>query len=292
MTMASGAGTRDRLTATKSPDESLHLSDLAKRRLDEEGGAFLLADWLRTVFINYRVCPTVLQPLIPFELDTRGGDAYVSVVAFLFDRVRIASLGEASVLPCRPVSHHGFLNLRTYVRHDDEPGIFFMREYLPSRLSICLGPRAYGLPYRLGRTDYRHDHERGVIRGLVEPHAPRSPGARYMYEGRIRPGQSFEPAGPGSLEAFLLERYAAFTALGGVGRRFRVWHEPWKLAPIDLDVTGDSLLRESGPWVKHAELASIYYSPGVRDVWMGRPTCLAGAACGVLWPVRRRAGRC
>jgi len=33
----------------------------------------------------------------------------------------------------------------------DTRGIFFIAEWIPNRLAVLIGPRMYGLPYRLGR---------------------------------------------------------------------------------------------------------------------------------------------
>jgi uncharacterized protein YqjF (DUF2071 family) len=35
-----------------------------------------------------------------------------------------------------PLASHTFLNARTYVRYDGEPGIYFLREWMPKLLSL------------------------------------------------------------------------------------------------------------------------------------------------------------
>src|SRR3954454_24001483 len=85
--------------------------------LAAEGAPLFRANWLRTVFIHFAVEPARLQPLVPFELDLFEGEAYVSLVAFSLERMRLGPLPESlckwllrAVSPCR------FLNVRTYVR--------------------------------------------------------------------------------------------------------------------------------------------------------------------------------
>jgi len=75
-----------------------------------------------------------------------------------------------------------------------------------------------------------------------------------------------------------MERYTAFTARANRRRPFRVLHGPWPEAPAVIKVLDDSLLRENWPWFANANLAGANFSPGLRDVWMGRPHRIGSAA--------------
>lgn len=247
----------------------LAASETARRRLlDTEGGALFEADWLRAAFLHFALDPADLQPAIPFALDCFEGRAYVSLVAFTMRRMRLRRGGRAAALLTAPIASHPFLNVRTYVTHAGEPGIYFMTEWLPNRLSLLLGPPVFGLPYRLGRLGYEHRHEAGRIAGTVT--APGTPGA-LRYTAGFDLDARYDLCRPGTLDAFLLERYTAYTWHRGKGRRFRVWHRPWAVAPLDARLEDTSLLAASGPWIDAARFAAAHYTPGVRDVWMGRP---------------------
>jgi hypothetical protein len=73
------------------------------------------------------------------------------------------------------------------------------------------------------------------------------------------------------LDEFLLERYTAFTEWWNLRRYFRVWHAPWPVTPISAAVDDSGLLAQTGQWKSRARLVAAHYSPGVQDVWMGRP---------------------
>ena len=75
---------------------------------------------------------------------------------------------------------------------------------------------------------------------------------------------------PRFLSNFLLERYTAFTHRKGVLRRFDVDHVPWPHRSVDVHLPQTDLLQLSGDWHDHA-IAAAHYSPGVRDVVIGRP---------------------
>jgi uncharacterized protein YqjF (DUF2071 family) len=169
--------------------------------------------------------------------------------------------------------------VRTYVRHHGEAGIHFIAEWISNGFCVPFGPVTYGLPYRWGRLDFEHSHESGEVRGRVK--ARRGDGV-LEYSARLPGGQlefleeGGRPVGApglqgGSLDEFLIERYAAFTQHGEHRRLFRIWHEPWRAARVEVELGVDSLLRGLFPWWQEARLAGANYSPGCFNIWMGRP---------------------
>jgi uncharacterized protein YqjF (DUF2071 family) len=247
------------LTSTVDP---LSPSEAGRRRLlSNFAEPLFLARWDRAVFIHYSADPGVLQSQVPFELDLRDGQAFVSLVAFTLVRMRPRIGGAWTEWALKPIATHGFLNIRTYVRHNGEPGIFFLAEWLSNRLSVLLGPRTFGLPYRFGHLHYAHYDS---FRGSVS-----APEGRLSYDGHVAE-PSFGPCLPGSLDEFLHERYTAFTQRGKCRRFFRIWHRPWLQASATADVGETSLIASTGAWWETAQFVGANYSPGV-DVWMGRP---------------------
>src|SRR5206468_2450111 len=105
-----------------------------------------------------------------------------------------------------PFASTRFLNVRTYVRHGAEAGIFFMAEFISNRLSVPLGPISYGLPYLSARSEYRqrenHDGERTGT--LSVRRGPLAFAADWTCGRRPHPCRA-------TLDEFLLERYSAFT---------------------------------------------------------------------------------
>ena len=217
-----------------------------------------VADWMDVVFVHFRVEAAALARSVPFELDCFGGGAYVSLVAFTQQRLRPVFGGRLSEWLAAPLARHEFLNVRKYVHHDGARGIFFLAEWIPNRLATWIGPRTYGLPYRLGKLQY-DDAWRRVNAGNRE------------LVIRVKP---LENADSQALDEFLLERYTAFTHRGGVTRRFDVAHAPWRQRRIEATVVESSLLELTGGWWRGAELVSANYSAGVRDVRMSAPTRL------------------
>jgi len=222
--------------------------------------ALFLADWLDAAFVHFRVDPALLQPSIPLPLDCYDGHAYVSLVAFTQKNLRPTIGGALAAWLATPLATHEFLNVRTYVRYNNMRGIFFLAEWIPNRLACLIGPRTYGLPYRLGKLDYQ-PLARRVTDGISNLTFQISNSAE-------------EPhfSSPGTLDHFLLERYTAFTHRAGVIRRFDVDHEPWPMQHARATMHDASLLSLSGEWHHHAQLIAAHMSSGVHDVSISTPT--------------------
>ena len=249
-------------------------SHAARRRMERpEERPLFYCDWVRAVFIHFECDPLLLQRLTPYRLDLRDGRAYVSLVAFTMVRLRPSFGGRLTEMLCKPIATHSFMNVRTYVRHGETPGIFFLTEWLPNRLSVLLGPVVYGLPYRFGRLNYHNDLTTGHVYGNVD--AP--PGQRLSYGCAIDPHTKLRPCPSGSLDEFLLERYTAFLNRGASNVLFHIWHEPWPQTPIDVELPETELLHAHCPWFPTARRVGANYSTGVENVWVGAPRAALGS---------------
>jgi len=243
------------------------LSEEGRRRiLSVHGEPLFLAGWERALFMHFEVDPETLQCVVPFELDLWNGKAFISLVAFTMRDMRPRFGGAPMRWLFKPIATHSFLNVRAYVRHRGEAGICFLAEWLSSWLSVQLGPRLYGLPYRFAKIDYRHIHESHELSGTVT--SPRSH-KQFSYTAKLS-SDVFAPGGAGSLDEFLLERYSSFNRRGQSKLFFRIWHPPWPQTAAEVMIRDDSLLIDSWPWFAGARFAVANYSPGFADVWMGR----------------------
>lgn len=99
-----------------------------ERLLACRGDPLFHAGWLDVVFLHFEADPAVLQREIPWSLDLFEGRAFVSLVAFTMRDLRPCFGGRLAALPFKPIAAHEFLNVRTYVQHRGERGIYFLVE--------------------------------------------------------------------------------------------------------------------------------------------------------------------
>lgn len=244
--------------------------DTARRRLQSvRGDPVLFADWERVLFLHFALPPEALHSYVPrpLELEVHEGKAIVSLVALTmrrFQPVRPFSLGWA----LRPISCQKFCNIRTYVRHGDEPGALFLWGWLSNPFPFP----AFGLPCAAAQMRYQHDHESGRLGGEVM-----AGGRQFKYHATIAPHSIFEPCPRGSLAKFALERYTGFFAHGSRTKIFRAWHPTWLQTSADANVEEDGLLTAKLRWFEKAKFVGAHFAPGFKQVSLGCVHSLANA---------------
>ncbi len=205
---------------------------------------FLTADWRWLAMLNYRVSPEMLEPLVPkgCELDLWNGEAFVSAVGFLFERIRVLGI---------PVlTHRSFeeVNLRFYVRrvlpNDTRHAVTFIRELVPRRLIAVAATLTYNEPYR--RVDMFHkvdvaqgDEKRAAYEWRSGPRY-----ATLWVEGD-GPGEGLSP---GTFEDFLTHREWGYTRQrDGSTVEYRVDHPRWTFwRAADAQCAGPALAATFG----------------------------------------------
>ncbi len=236
--------------------------------LSARGEPLFMAAWRRVLMLHFEVDAERLQRDVPFQLDLRDGHAFVSLVAFTMQGMRPCFGGQWTAPVFRPIATHDFLNVRTYVVRNGEPGIHFLAEWLNSRLAVFLGPRTFSLPYRHGRIAYHFDGEGNDLQGSVVDSNTK---AELAFHGKLPEPARWLPSEAGTRTEWLMERYTAFNAGRGRGRYFRVWHPPWPQSAADISVARQDLVNENWPWFRESRMVGANYSPGFDEVWMGRP---------------------
>lgn len=197
--------------------------------------------WVDLLFAHWSFDPAVVRPLIPrgLELETYDGRAWLGVVPFRMESVGPRGLGW---LPGRLPSPRSFpeLNLRTYVRHGDMPGVCFFSLDATSRLAVEAARRFFHLPYVKAQIQCRRRD------GWVDYHCHRQDRrlAGGEFKGRYRPAGVIE-ADP--LELWLTERYCLYSQ----DRRGRLWrghihHLPWPLQRAEVEIEVNSIADAHG----------------------------------------------
>lgn len=207
--------------------------------------------WHDLLFAHWSYEPEVLARLLPapLEPELHGGRAWVGVVPFRMSGVRLRGTPALPWLSAFPE-----LNLRTYVTLDGLPGVWFFSLEATNPVAVRVARSWFHLPYFDARMACEAEGEAVAYRSSRTHRG--APAAELR--GRYAPTGSVGLAEPGSLEAFLTERYRLFArdpiALGeggpegGKARFFKgeIHHAPWPLQPAEAELDAASLLAAAG----------------------------------------------
>jgi uncharacterized protein len=178
--------------------------------------------WHDLLFAHWAVAPASLRPLVPeqLELDTRDGSAWVAVTPFRMTGVRWRRLP-----PVPGASAFPELNLRTYVRVEDKPGVYFFSLDAGNPLAVAAARLFLGLPYHWARMRCEPFGSR-IAYSCEREAEGRDPIA---FRGDYEPTGGVFVAIPGTLEQWLIERYCLYTVRDGRAERLEIDHDPWPL---------------------------------------------------------------
>lgn len=188
--------------------------------------------WHDLAFLHWPVSVASLRGLVPkaLTIDEHSGSAWVAVTPFWMSDVALRGLP-----PLPGAASFPELNVRTYVRHNDRPGVWFFSLDAASRLAVWAARRLFKLPYV-----YAHMRVRPMgARIHYSSHRPTGPGFLAHYE----PVGPVHRTVPGSLEHFLTERYCLY-ALSRAGMLYRadIHHGRWPLQSARVEVSQNELL--------------------------------------------------
>ena len=219
--------------------------------------------WRDLLFAHWPVDPETVGQALPegLSVDTYGGDAYLGVVPFVMADIRPRG---------SPVGlSFAELNLRTYVTAEDRPGVYFFNLDADDRIGVRLARSLFRLPYYRASMSVgtRGEGRSREVRFRSRRLTTDAPSARFG--ATYGPDGTFSEPEPGSIEAFLTERYRFYTA-DDDGRLYSgdIEHEPWRLAPAWADVRANTLFRANG--FDRPEGEPILHAAAPIDVTAGR----------------------
>jgi uncharacterized protein len=194
--------------------------------------------WHDLLFAHWPVDPRPLQTKVPseFPIDLFDGEAWIGIVPFHMTNVAprgVPSLPWFSTFP--------ELNVRTYVRVDDRPGIYFFSLDAGSAVAVHAARMLLNLPY------YSASMTVKPIEDGVAYHSQRNHDRAAGFSGTYGPGGAPFVAAEGSLEYFLTERYCLYNLDHRAGPyRLDIHHPPWSLQPARARLTRNTMADVNG----------------------------------------------
>ncbi len=222
--------------------------------------------WDTLTFVHWEYEPADVQRLLPapLRIDTFDGAAWIGLVPFDMQHVRLAGLPEVPGVARFPET-----NVRTYViGPDGRPGVFFFSLDASSAPVVGFARASYRLPYVWSRMAMRADGPDGAPQRVHYACRRRFPGPRGA-TSRVSVAIG-APVEPDPLDVFLTARWGLFQ----VGRRGNVRytpveHGPWPLRQAELIHLDDELVAAAALPPPEGRMV-VRHSPGV-DVRIGFP---------------------
>lgn len=206
--------------------------------------------WSQLLFAHWPLEPELIQPLLPdgLELDTFDGQAWIAVVPFRMGfRLRFS-----------PYEHiFSELNVRTYVKRDGKPGVFFFSLDASDRFTVVSARQTYALPYFLATMQRLH------LNGKHRFHSQRkgTPPGSNQFSGTYRPIGPVYHAQAGSLEHWLTERYCLYSVRrDGTIYRGEVHHLPWPLQRAEAVIEANTVLDGTGLFIPPGTEPLLHYA--------------------------------
>lgn len=218
------------------------LKEIAHRPWPMPDRAWIMTQtWHDLLFAHWPVDAAMLRARVPrgLELDLFSGQAWVGVVPF--HMTNVAPRG----LPALPwISAFPELNLRTYVRAGAKPGVYFFSLDAGNPLAVRAARLLFHLPY------YTADMHVDIAGNKVVYRSRRQvdgSAASAVFVAEYQPVATGLWPGPGTLEAFLTERYCLYAVDSGFTlHRLEIHHPPWTLQPAEASISENTLPEASG----------------------------------------------
>jgi uncharacterized protein len=220
--------------------------------------AVMRQQWRDLAYVHWRYDPAVVQALLPagLEVDTFDGSAWVGLIPFSMRRI---GLPHGPAVPC--LGSFAEVNVRTYVRHKDAPGVWFFSLDVDRLIPAAVARLTYRLPYCWGRTS--HERVGDTLTTVM----------RRRWPERVAESQLIvemgEPVAANELDLFLTARWGLYSRTRRGVRYAAVDHEPWPLRTGAISHLDESLMCAAGLPRPIGE-AHVRTSDGVT-VRIGRP---------------------
>ncbi|MBM9548644.1 DUF2071 domain-containing protein [Leptospira sp. 201903074] len=208
---------------------------------------FWYQEWNDVIFLHYPIEEKIVRDLVPrsLELDSFDGSFWISVVAFSMNEIH-----TRHTFPLQYFSNFHEVNLRTYVKNNNKPGVFFLsieaEKWIPTLIANLLS----GLPYQHSKiTRASNTYSLNGKRGKVE----------------IKYNVTNPQNKPERIDLWLTERYCLYKGTKEDSIPLEIHHKPWELYGIDIRSL-DIEYKQFDCIVDFQHPILCHYSPGVKVV--------------------------
>lgn len=190
-----------------------------------------MQDWKHLLFLHFPVYSPFMEHLLPkeLELDMFNDQAWISIVPFKVDKMRVRKFPPLPIL--YPFSE---VNVRTYVKKDGVPGVYFFSMDAASLFAVT-GAKIAGLPYFHAKAKLRKRANKIYFRSV------RKSDEKETFKTTYKPTGKLFFTEKGTIDYWLMERYALWSHKDDVLVRGDIHHKQWKIQHAEVTVDEQTL---------------------------------------------------
>ena len=223
-----------------------------------EGPWIMQQTWEDLLFAHWKLPREILEKRIPptLEPDTYNGESYIAVTPFKMRDVRFRLLP-----PIPSATNFLEVNVRTYVKKNGKPGIYFFSLDASSTLSAIGARLGINLPYHIAEMSVTEAD------GTFNYSSYRKDEPAELEVSYKPVSEVFESAS-GSIEEFLTERYCLFQNIGEKRLiEIDIHHLKWPLQNAVAVFAKNTLARPAGIKLPD-EMPLLHFSKSVKAaIW-------------------------
>ena len=173
-------------------------------------------EWNKAIFLHWEVDAEVIQAMLPkaLDVDTINGKAWVSIVAFDMNNVKLRHLPKPPY-----ISDFQEINIRTYVVCKGKPSVYFFSMEANNKLSCKLIKQISKFPYRFSEMNRSETSYTSKNDNLKESFK-----VEYTLDDAL--------VVKDETDLWLTERYAVFQDYKNKIIEYDVHHIPWPMQNI------------------------------------------------------------
>lgn len=209
-------------------------------------------EWHNVFFAHWKVPSEYLKPLIPkgLEIDTYDGESWISLVAFSVRKLRPRYIPSLSLL-----SDFHEVNIRTYVKRNDKPGIWFLSLEAQKSGSAAMGRLMAGLNYLKSSIV----HEQNFHESFNRNH-------NYYIKARYKPDNGI--CLKSDLDRWLTDRFSLYHEMSGTIYSNDIHHRDWPLKTVAMEEM--EMAYRYGDFLIGNDPDLAHYSDGIKVLTWGK----------------------
>ncbi len=196
--------------------------------------------WKNLLFQHFEIEDiNILQKYLPKNctFDSFDGKYYLGLVAMNMTNVKHKATGDIVWF-----KDYNELNVRTYIIHDNRPGVLFLSLDVDSLVSIFGARVFYGLPYRLSKYENKKDQVSSFKNSKVQFQTQ----YKITSESKVYDKETFA--------FWATQRYFFANKYLGVSFKGEISHKPWELCTASVENSNLSVLEKYNLKVQHPDI--------------------------------------